>query len=77
MNADLVIDDLHPLLERLVQQTDAARLDGDALDAWASQPGAAMLVFAKSPTATRKRWTSRSSCPSCTPHGPAPSASAC
>ena len=49
MNADLVIDDLHPLLERLVQQTDAARLDGDALDAWASQPGAAMLVFCEEP----------------------------
>ena len=49
MNAELIIDDLHPLLERLVQQTDAARLDGDALDAWAAEPGVAMLVFCEEP----------------------------
>jgi hydrogenase-1 operon protein HyaE len=49
MNTDLVIDDLHPLLERLVQQTDAARLDVDAIEAWAGEPGVAMLVFCEEP----------------------------
>jgi hydrogenase-1 operon protein HyaE len=40
---------LHPLLQRLVQQTGAAVLDAAGLDAWASQGGAAILVFAEDP----------------------------
>ena len=54
MNADLVIDDLHPLLERLLQQTGAARLDAEALHAWAAAPGTAMLVFCEEPERIRK-----------------------
>ena len=49
MNADLVIDDLHPLLERLLQLTGAARLEAEALPAWAAAPGTAMLVFCEEP----------------------------
>lgn len=40
---------LHPLLTRLVAQTGAALLDPTAFDAWAGQPGAAMVVFAEDP----------------------------
>jgi hydrogenase-1 operon protein HyaE len=40
---------LHPLLQRLVQQTSAAVLDAAGLDAWAGPSGAAMLVFAEEP----------------------------
>ena len=40
---------LHPLLLRLVRETGAAVLDAESLDAWANQPGAAMLVFVEDP----------------------------
>jgi len=40
---------LHPLLLRLVQETGAAVLDSETFDAWAEQPGAAMVVFAEDP----------------------------
>lgn len=40
---------LHPLLTRLVEETDAAVLDAENLDAWANEPGAAMLVFTDDP----------------------------
>ena len=40
---------LHPLFARLVQETGAAVLDPQAFDAWANQPGAAMVVFAEDP----------------------------
>ena len=39
----------HPLLTRLVDQTAASVLDPQTFDAWASQPGAAMVVFAEDP----------------------------
>jgi len=42
-------DRLHPLLARLVEQTDAALLDAERFDAWAEQPGAAMAVFVEDP----------------------------
>jgi hydrogenase-1 operon protein HyaE len=41
--------DLHPLLARLVRQTDAAVLSAETFDAWAQQPGPAMVVFAEDP----------------------------
>lgn len=41
--------DLHPLLARLVHQTGAAVLTADTFDAWARQPGFAMVVFAEDP----------------------------
>ncbi len=40
---------LHPLLQRLVQQTSGVVLDAAGLDSWAQQSGAAMLVFAEDP----------------------------
>ena len=40
---------LHPLLARLVRSTGAALLDADGFDAWAEQPGVAMVVFAEDP----------------------------
>jgi hydrogenase-1 operon protein HyaE len=40
---------LHPLLQRLVQQTTGVVLDAQTVDAWADEPGAAMLVFAEEP----------------------------
>jgi len=40
---------LHPLLSRLVTETGAAVLDPESFEAWASQTGAAMLVFAEDP----------------------------
>ena len=40
---------MHPLLQRLVQQTQAAVLAADGFDAWAQQPGVAMVVFAEDP----------------------------
>ena len=53
MNASLVAradpGTLHPLLVRLVRDTGAAILDVDSFDAWAGQPGAAMVVFAEDP----------------------------
>ena len=40
---------LHPLLLRLVQETGAAVLDATTFEAWAEQPGAAMVVFVEDP----------------------------
>jgi hydrogenase-1 operon protein HyaE len=40
---------LHPLLARLVAQTGAAVLGLESFDAWANEPGAAMIVFAEDP----------------------------
>lgn len=40
---------LHPLLLRLVRETDASVLDTENLDAWVSQPGVSLLVFADDP----------------------------
>ena len=40
---------LHPLFSRLVQETGAAVLDASTFEAWAEQPGAAMLVFVEDP----------------------------
>lgn len=40
---------LHPLLQRLLQQTSGTLLEVEGFDAWASQAGAAMLVFAEEP----------------------------
>jgi hydrogenase-1 operon protein HyaE len=40
---------LHPLLTRLVDQTQAAVLAPETFDAWANQPGAAMVVFVEDP----------------------------
>jgi len=45
---------LHPLLARLVQQTAAAVLGPDTFDAWAGQPGAAMVVFAEDPDRSKE-----------------------
>lgn len=42
-------ESLHPLLQRMVQQTQAAVLQADELPAWLQQPGLAMLVFAEDP----------------------------
>jgi len=41
--------DLHPLLARLVHETGAAILTAESFDAWAQQPGPAMVVFAEDP----------------------------
>ncbi len=53
MNASIVAPDasaaLHPLLARLVAETGASVLDPATFDAWADQPGAAMVVFAEEP----------------------------
>ena len=40
---------LHPLLMRLVTLTGASVLDAETFDAWAHQPGAAMIVFVDDP----------------------------
>ena len=40
---------MHPLMQRLVQETAADVLPADAVAAWADQPGLAMLVFAEDP----------------------------
>jgi hydrogenase-1 operon protein HyaE len=40
---------LHPLLARLVSETGADVLAAEAYDAWAAQPGPAMVVFAEDP----------------------------
>jgi hydrogenase-1 operon protein HyaE len=45
---------LHPLLTRLVQQTAAAVPGVEGFDAWAGQPGAAMVVFAEDPDRTKE-----------------------
>jgi len=49
MTAPAATAALHPLLQRLVQETAAAVLGPDTFDAWAAQPGAAMVVFAEDP----------------------------
>jgi hydrogenase-1 operon protein HyaE len=41
--------DLHPLLARLVKLTGASVLAANTFDAWAQQPGPAMVVFAEDP----------------------------
>lgn len=40
---------LHPLLQRLLQQTGAALLDAESVDPWLALPGTAMLVFCDEP----------------------------
>ena len=40
---------LHPLLARLLRETGAPVLDVERFDAWAAQPGVAMVVFAEDP----------------------------
>lgn len=45
---------LHPLLRRMVEQTGAAVLDGEAFDAWAERPGVAMVVFADDPERSKE-----------------------
>lgn len=49
MNPPTAEPALHPLLKRLVAETGAAVLGPDDFDAWVSEPGAAMLVFAEDP----------------------------
>jgi hydrogenase-1 operon protein HyaE len=41
--------ELHPLLQRLLQQTGAALLDADSVDAWLALAGTAMLLFCDEP----------------------------
>ena len=41
--------DLHPLLQRLLQQTGAALLDAESVDTWLALPGTAMLLFCDEP----------------------------
>jgi hydrogenase-1 operon protein HyaE len=45
---------LHPLLERLVALTSAAVLELGDFDAWAEQPGAALIVFTEDPVLYRE-----------------------
>ncbi len=40
---------LHPLMQRLVQETSAAVLQADEVTGWLQEPGLAMLVFAEDP----------------------------
>jgi hydrogenase-1 operon protein HyaE len=40
---------MHPLMQRLVNETGAAVLHADAVPEWVQQPGLAMLVFAEDP----------------------------
>ena len=47
--ATSAVQPLHPLLTRLLVETDAAVLDAQTFDAWANQSGTAMLVFAEDP----------------------------
>jgi len=58
MNASIVAPactaTLHPLLMRLVQETAASVLGPETFDAWAAQPGAAMVVFAEDPDRTKE-----------------------
>jgi hydrogenase-1 operon protein HyaE len=46
--------DLHPLLQRLMSLLQAPALGPDTLDAWASQPGHALLVFSEDPVRYRE-----------------------
>jgi hydrogenase-1 operon protein HyaE len=48
-NSAAATADMHPLFARLVAQTGATLLDAAGFDHWASQPGAAMVVFAEEP----------------------------
>jgi hydrogenase-1 operon protein HyaE len=50
MSASTAASELHPLLARLAAQTGAAVLDPGTFEAWANQPGTAMLVFVDEPT---------------------------
>jgi hydrogenase-1 operon protein HyaE len=43
------IEGLHPLLARLVEKTGAALLDAEHFEAWAAEPGVAMVVFVEDP----------------------------
>jgi hydrogenase-1 operon protein HyaE len=58
MNASIVVapvaEQLHPLLLRLVRVTGATVLDPGTFDAWAEQPGAAMVVFAEEPARSKE-----------------------
>jgi hydrogenase-1 operon protein HyaE len=45
---------LHPLLQRLMSLLEAPALGPDTLDAWASQPGHALLVFSEDPVQYRE-----------------------
>lgn len=45
---------LHPLLERLIGLSAATVLDPDGFDAWAGEPGAALLVFTEDPAQYRE-----------------------
>jgi hydrogenase-1 operon protein HyaE len=44
----------HPLLDRLVAQTAATVLDPATFDAWAAEPGHALLVFTEDPVLYRE-----------------------
>lgn len=46
---DAAVAALHPLLQRLVQQTGARVLQATEVDAWAREGGVAMLVFSEEP----------------------------
>jgi hydrogenase-1 operon protein HyaE len=45
---------MHPLLERLVELTAATVLEPGSFDAWAGEPGAALLVFTEDPMLYRE-----------------------
>ena len=45
---------LHPLIERLVAVAPATLLEPPAFDAWAGEPGAALLVFTEDPVVYRE-----------------------
>ena len=45
---------MHPLLERLVAMCNAAVLEPEGFDAWAGEPGSALLVFTESPVLYRE-----------------------
>lgn len=45
---------LHPLLQRLMTELDAPALTPDTMDAWAAQPGHALLVFSEDPVQYRE-----------------------
>lgn len=45
---------LHPLLERLMSLTGAPALAADEVEAWAAQPGHALLVFTEDPVLYRE-----------------------
>ena len=49
MNTPAAPAELHPLLQRLLRETDGALLDAAAFDAWIAEAGTAMVVFAEDP----------------------------